>query len=104
PPMHTGIRRTDSSSPAGSIRRPASVDYGPSFSVSGSPAPAAAATPVPVQGANGESPNGASAAMSTPVSGLEALLEAQAAGVPKPIERPADVDVTVNVSENDKGI
>lgn len=98
PPMHTGSRRTDSGSPviAGSIQRPASVSGG------GPSTLAAAGSPVPAHSGSANSPNGASAATSTPVSVSEGISKTQAPAISTPIERLADVDVTMSVGENDK--
>jgi hypothetical protein len=99
PPMHTGVKRTDSGSPAipGSIPRPASVPGGRALT------PAAAGTPVPAQSGSANSPNGASAAISTPVSVSEGISKMQVPAVPTHVERPADLDVTRSVGEVDNG-
>ncbi|KUJ11970.1 uncharacterized protein LY89DRAFT_688451 [Mollisia scopiformis] len=100
PPMHTVPKRTDSGSPA--IPK---VSQGIATIPGGGPStPAAAATPISAQGANVSSPNGASAATSTPVSVPEAIISTQVPAVPTPVERPADVDVTMSIGEKDTGI
>lgn len=67
--------------------------------------PTAAGAPISAQAASANSPYGANAAtLPPPVSVLDPVPTTQVPAVSAPVERPTDVDVTMNVGDNDKGL
>ncbi|CZR59756.1 uncharacterized protein PAC_09650 [Phialocephala subalpina] len=99
-PLFLALHSAVPASPAtpGSIQRPASVSGG------GTGSPTAAGAPISAQAASANSPYGANAATLPPVSVLDPVPTTQVPAVSAPVERPTDVDVTMNVGDSDKGL